>query len=109
MPKRDLTDQNAKEATYYGLMMVVSFLVYFVLNRVIESSNALPDFLTGFATAIFIVSSVFTIIKYIKARKEPHNAHLGKAKLFAGLALIFWILVLMNMSRELLNVFGSLN
>lgn len=99
MSKRDLTYQNAKEATYYGVMMVVSFLAYFVINRVMQSSNDLPQFLSGFAVALFIVSSVFTMIKYFKSNKDSQNPSRNAAKVFTIIAVLLWITLIVTISK----------
>ncbi len=88
MPKRDLRHHNAKEVKYYGFMMVVSFLVYFALARILESDDSLPQFLLGFTGILFVASSVFTISKYLRARKEPNNPGKYKIVLFAIVAVI---------------------
>lgn len=109
MSKRDLTHQNSKEATYYGILMVISFLVHLALKRVKASDNDLPDFLLGFTVALFIASSILTIIKYLKARKEPQSPKLAKARVFVIIAVIFWLFFLMNLSKEVLEVFSQLS
>ncbi|TVZ21537.1 hypothetical protein JM84_0411 [Dokdonia sp. Hel_I_63] len=107
MSKRDLRHQNSKEATYYGILMVISFLVHLALKRIKASDNDLPDFLLGFTVALFIASSILTIIKYLKARKEPHSPKLAKARVFVIIAVIFWLFFLMNLSKEVLEIFSQ--
>ncbi|AWH73682.1 hypothetical protein DCS32_05780 [Dokdonia sp. Dokd-P16] len=108
MPRRDLTHQNSKEASYYGVLMVVSFLVHLALKRVKALDNDLPDFLLGFTVALFIASSILTIIKYFKARKEPQSPKLAKVRIFVIIAVIFWLFFLVNLSKEVLEVFSQL-
>jgi len=107
MSKRDFSHQNSKEVTYYGVLMVVSFLVHLALKRVKASDNDLPDFLLGFTVALFMVSSILTIIKYRKARKEPQSPKLAKARIFVIIAVIFWLFFLVNLSKEVLEFFSQ--
>lgn len=109
MSKRDFTHQNSKEASYYGILMIVSFFVYLALKRVKASESNLPDFLLGFTVALFIVSSILTIIKYLTARKKPQHSRLDKARVFVIIAVIFWVFFLMNLSKEVLGIFNRLS
>ena len=109
MSRRDFSHQNSKEASYYGVLMVVSFIVHLALKRVKASESDLPDFLLGFTVALFIASSILTIIKYLKARKEPQSPKLAKARIFVIIAVIFWLFFLLNLSNEILGIFGQLS
>ena len=109
MSRRDFSHQNSKEASYYGVLMVVSFIVHLALKRVKASESDLPDFLLGFTVALFIASSILTIIKYLKARKEPQSPKLAKARVFVIIAVIFWLFFLLNLSNEFLGIFNQLS
>lgn len=109
MSRRDFSHQNSKEASYYGVLMVVSFIVHLALKRVKASESDLPDFLLGFTVALFIASSILTIIKYLKARKEPQSPKLAKARIFVIIAVIFWLFFLLNLSNEFLGIFNQLS
>ena len=109
MSRRDFSHQNSKEASYYGVLMVVSFIVHLALKRVKASESDLPDFLLGFTVALFIASSILTIIKYLKARKEPQSPKLAKARVFVIIAVIFWLFFLLNLFKEVLGIFNHLS
>ncbi|TVZ52745.1 hypothetical protein [Dokdonia sp. Hel_I_53] len=102
MPKKDLAAQNSKEASYYGLIMVVSFLAWYIIDRVMQTKSDLPDFLIGFSVVLCLLSSIITIIKYVKSRKEPRTTQRNKATIFAILACIFWVLVLFKIFKTVL-------
>ncbi len=109
MSNKDLKGQNSKETTYYGIMMVISFLTYYIINRLLKYNTDLPQFLSRFAVALFVVSSTLTLKKYFKARNESQSSLKSKGLLFAIIAALFWIIFLFDLSKGFLAMLSELS
>lgn len=108
MRRLDTETIHTRQASYFGLMSLLSFLT--LKATLITSKHAhhlLPKTVAQFSALLFIASSIICIYFAFKARKEPKSKQKLKMKFLVGFSILFWVLLVSQLSKEILGTFGS--
>jgi hypothetical protein len=108
MRRLDTETTHTRQASYFGLITLLTFLVLNVTVLAHRYTDyILPKTVVSITILLFLVTSTLCLFHAVRSRREPRSSSTSKMNIFVGLSVLCWLYILVNLRGDLLGILAS--